>query len=54
MHRNSELGVAAHWRYKEGGRQNKGEKGYVYASSACYQCHRKGSADANGGFRRLP
>ena len=33
---------------------HKGEKGYVYASSACYQCHRNGRADATGGFRRLP
>jgi hypothetical protein len=33
---------------------HKGEKGYVYASTACYQCHRNGSAGANGGFRRLP
>ena len=33
---------------------HKGEKSYVYASSACYQCHRNGSAGANGGFRRLP
>ena len=33
---------------------HKGEKGYVYASTSCYQCHRNGSAGANGGFRRLP
>ena len=30
------------------------ERGYVYASSACYQCHRNGRADAIGGIRRLP
>jgi Zn finger protein HypA/HybF involved in hydrogenase expression len=30
------------------------ERGYVYASSACYQCHRNGRADAVGGIRRLP
>jgi GTP pyrophosphokinase len=28
MHQASELGVAAHWRYKEGGRQSRGEKDY--------------------------
>jgi GTP pyrophosphokinase len=28
MHQSSELGVAAHWRYKEGGRQSKGYKDY--------------------------
>ncbi len=28
MHQSSELGVAAHWRYKEGGRQSKGHKDY--------------------------
>ena len=28
MHQSSELGVAAHWRYKEGGRQNKGSRDY--------------------------
>jgi hypothetical protein len=33
---------------------HKGERGYVYASSACYQCHRNGRADAVGGVRRLP
>lgn len=33
---------------------HRGENGYVYASSACYQCHRRGQADARGGFRRLP
>jgi nitrate/TMAO reductase-like tetraheme cytochrome c subunit len=33
---------------------HKGEKGYVYASSACYQCHRNGRADDAGGFGRLP
>ena len=29
-------------------------KGYVYSSSACYQCHRNGKADAVGPARRLP
>jgi predicted CXXCH cytochrome family protein len=33
---------------------HKGRNNYVYASSACYQCHRNGRADAAGGFRRLP
>jgi hypothetical protein len=33
---------------------HKDEKGYSYNSSACYQCHRTGRADAAGGFRRLP
>jgi hypothetical protein len=33
---------------------HKGEKGYVYASSACYQCHRNGRADLAGGLRRQP
>jgi len=28
MHQSSELGVAAHWRYKEGGRQSKNSKDY--------------------------
>jgi Zn finger protein HypA/HybF involved in hydrogenase expression len=33
---------------------HRGERGYVYASSACYQCHRNGRADSAGGIRRLP
>ena len=28
MHQSSELGVAAHWRYKEGARQSKGDSNY--------------------------
>jgi hypothetical protein len=31
---------------------HKEEKGYVYASSACYQCHRNGRADFAGISRR--
>jgi Zn finger protein HypA/HybF involved in hydrogenase expression len=33
---------------------HRGERGYAYASTSCYQCHRNGNADARGGFRRLP
>jgi hypothetical protein len=32
---------------------HKDERGYVYASSACYQCHRNGSAGDVGFSRRL-
>jgi nitrate/TMAO reductase-like tetraheme cytochrome c subunit len=33
---------------------HKGRAGYVYASSACYQCHRNGRAGLFGPPRRLP
>ena len=33
---------------------HQGKTGYIYASTACYQCHRNGRAGATGGFRRLP
>jgi nitrate/TMAO reductase-like tetraheme cytochrome c subunit len=33
---------------------HRGRSGYVYASTACYQCHRNGRADFAGRPRRLP
>ncbi len=35
-------------------RDHREVRGYVYASSACYQCHRDGVADDGHGFGRLP
>ncbi len=34
--------------------KHKGKSGYVYASTACYQCHRNGRAGDASGFGRLP
>jgi hypothetical protein len=34
--------------------KHRGLAGYVYASTACYQCHRNGRAGNGGGFGRLP
>ena len=34
--------------------KHKGVSGYVYASSACYQCHRNGRAGSFGRVHRLP
>jgi hypothetical protein len=35
-------------------RDHREVRGYVYASSACYQCHRDGVAGDAAGFGRLP